>query len=228
MDHVKYPVLDVSGKSSGDFELCPNLFDVSVNEDLVKRSLCNFLHNQRQGNASTKTRGEVSGSTKKPWKQKGTGKARVGTKTSPLLRGKGIIFGPHKKEYSMVLPRLMRQGAVSSLLTLYRKEGRFFVVRDLFDFGEYATKKAGLLMRGIFSGVSKMGRVLFVSVPAPAGEEVDSYRFLRLSCRNLSWLKFSHVDSLNIHDLMYFDKILFSNSALRSFHVKNGCSKVIL
>ena len=101
------PVYDMSNKKVGDIELSAEIFDVEINEGLVHQAVVMQLASRRLGTHSTKTRGMVRGGGRKPWRQKGTGRARVGSRRSPLWRGGGIIFGPHPRDYSFSMPAVL-------------------------------------------------------------------------------------------------------------------------
>jgi large subunit ribosomal protein L4 len=122
---------DAQGVSRGTVELPAGLFDAQVHEHLLYQSVKTFLANQRQGTAKVKNRHEVTGGGKKPWRQKGTGRARSGSNTSPLWPGGGRAFGPEPREYRMELPKKQRRAALAAALSLAAREGRVRVVEDL-------------------------------------------------------------------------------------------------
>src|SRR5213082_2446788 len=110
-------VLDLTSKEVGEIELPEVIFDVPVNEPLIHEAVRSFLANQRAGTSATKTRGDVSGSGKKLWKQKGTGRARVASIRSPLWKGGGNVHGPQPRDWSVSFPKKMRRGAIKSVLS---------------------------------------------------------------------------------------------------------------
>jgi large subunit ribosomal protein L4 len=122
---------DAKGESRGTVELPPALFDAQVHEHLLYQSAKTFLANQRQGTAKVKDRTEVTGGGRKPWRQKGTGRARSGSNTSPLWPGGGRAFGPTPRDYRLELPKKQRRAALASALSLAAREGRVRVVEDL-------------------------------------------------------------------------------------------------
>lgn len=122
---------DAKGESRGTVELPPALFDAQVHEHLLYQSAKTYLANQRHGTAKVKDRKEVSGGGRKPWRQKGTGRARSGTNTSPLWPGGGRAFGPEPRDYRLELPKKQRRAALAAALSLAAREGRVRVVEDL-------------------------------------------------------------------------------------------------
>ena len=118
-EKVVLPVVDTSGKEVENLELNPKIFDGRISMGSIYRAVHNYLANQRSGTAATKTRGEVSGSGKKPWRQKGTGRARVGSIRSPLWRHGGTIFGPHPRDFSYSLPKKIKKLALKSALNSF-------------------------------------------------------------------------------------------------------------
>lgn len=106
------PILTVGGKESGTVDLAPSLFDAPVNQALIHQAVVRQLAGQRLGNADTLTRGEVRGGGKKPWRQKGTGRARQGTRSAPHWKGGGVVFGPHPRGYEQRMPAKMRRAAL--------------------------------------------------------------------------------------------------------------------
>lgn len=128
---VKLPVYSKSGKKSGDeIELNPAIFCQPVNERLLHTTLTSYAANQRRGTADTKERAEVRGGGKKPWRQKGTGRARAGSIRSPLWRGGGTTFGPHPRDYSVHIPKEIKRKALISALSLKCKQENIMVVED--------------------------------------------------------------------------------------------------
>src|SRR5262244_4122174 len=136
------PTVDVKNLNNekvGELELNDDVFGVELNESLIYYAVNNYLTNQRQGTVQTKTRGNVSGSGKKLWKQKGTGRARVSSLRSPLWRGGGNVHGPQPRDWSFHLPRKMKRGAICSVLSERLREGGIVVVEN-FELGTHKTK----------------------------------------------------------------------------------------
>ena len=135
----KLSVHDMKGKVVGDVSLKDEVFDVPYNEGLIHQIFVGLMANKRRGTHSTKTRGEIRGGGRKPWRQKGTGMARAGTKTSPLWRGGGIVFGPRPRGYQKGLPKKMRHGAMRSALSQRVREEKLTAL-DQVTMEEYKTK----------------------------------------------------------------------------------------
>ncbi|MCX5712404.1 MAG: 50S ribosomal protein L4 [Candidatus Omnitrophica bacterium] len=135
------PVINAEGKEIDTIKLDETFFNGKINASVVYQAVINYNANQRKGLASTKTRGEVSGGGKKPWKQKGTGRARVGSIRSPLWRHGGIVFGPHPRDYSYLLPEKMRSAALKGALASKIHEGNLIVL-DEFKIEGTKTKDA--------------------------------------------------------------------------------------
>ena len=127
----KVQVTDTSGNKTKDVSLPEKIFSHPVNEHLIYEAAVNYQANQRQGTASTKVRGEVQGSTRKPWRQKGTGRARAGSIRSPLWRKGGTVFGPQPRDYSYKLPKALKANALKSALSLKNQENRILVLDSL-------------------------------------------------------------------------------------------------
>ncbi|MDO8451830.1 MAG: 50S ribosomal protein L4 [bacterium] len=128
---LQVKLLDTNGNDSGTIELPKKLFDASYGDAVLAQAVRVYLGNQREGGASTKTRGEVEGSTRKIYRQKGTGKARHGAVRAPIFVGGGIVFGPKPRSYHLSLPDSMRHAALSSALTSQRKKGNVIIVDGL-------------------------------------------------------------------------------------------------
>jgi len=131
MEAITLPIYNTEGKETGNIKLNPAVFDGTVNTAVIYQAVCAWRANQRKGFAATKTRGEVSGGGKKPWKQKGTGRARVGSTRSPLWRHGGVIFGPHPRDFSYNLPQKIRALALKSSLNTKVKENSLMVLEEL-------------------------------------------------------------------------------------------------
>lgn len=202
---MKSEILDQSASPSGSIALNETIFNTRVSEAAIYEAIKNLLANKRQGTASTKTRGTVNGSTKKPWRQKGTGRARVGSRKSPLWKGKGIIFGPHPRDYSYTIPKKLKQKALFSVLTKAKSEGSLKIINDV-KLDLIKTKP----VVEIFSKLSQGKRALFIT----DSSDRDNYERLRKSAANIPWLRIVNVNSIEIKDLYYAQEIIFSKSAL--------------
>ncbi len=182
------------------------LFAVTVNKGLLHDAVRNYLANQRQGTASTKTKGLVSGGGKKPWKQKHTGRARAGSNRSPLWRGGGIVFGPQPRDYSYKLPKKVKWAALNSAFSAKFSDGEVIVI-DALNVDEPKTKKLVSLLKGIGLGDSK------VLIITPAKEDN-----LELAARNAPNIVVRRIGCLNVYDILAHEKLLITKAALE--HMK--------
>src|ERR1051326_6447836 len=193
-------VLDLTSQEVGEIELADTVFGVPLNEPLIHEAVRSFLANRRAGTSATKTRGDVSGSGRKLWKQKGTGRARIASLRSPLWKGGGNAHGPQPRDWSYNMPRKMRQGALRSALSERVREGSVFVV-DGWSLDKPKTKDfAESLTR-----LGLDGKTLIV-------DSFDNYN-LMLSARNLRHAKVVNSFGLNIYDLLYHDRLVLSRAA---------------
>jgi large subunit ribosomal protein L4 len=193
---------DAHGQHRGSVDLPAELFEAQVHEHLLYQSVKTYLANQRQGTHKVKTRAEVSGGGKKPWRQKGTGRARSGSNTSPLWPGGGRAFGPKPRDYELGLPKKQRRAALLAALSLRAREGRVFVIEEpAFD----APKTSA--MAGLFDklGLGE-GRTLFV-----LGRHDDN---LVKSCRNLARVRATQAHQLTPYHLMESDQLVLTQGAL--------------
>ena len=207
---MQQALIDQHAQNAGTIDLSEKVFDTQVSETAIYESIKNLLANKRQGTASTKTRATVSGSTKKPWRQKGTGRARVGSRKSPLWKGKGIIFGPHPRDYSYVIPKKLKRKALFSVLTKAKREG---VLKVLDDFELEAIKTKPMV--DIFAKLSPKKRVLFITCPNDSSGGEENYQKIKKSGANIPWLKIVNVNSVEIKDLYYARDVIFSKSAIK-------------
>jgi len=183
-------------------DLDASVFDAPLNKALIYDALKAYQANQRAGTSATKTRGDVSGSGKKLWKQKGTGRARVSSIRSPLWKGGGNVHGPQPRDWSVSFPKKMRRGAIKSVLSERLREGNLFVV-DQFNLENHKTKAFASTIAGLGF---EPGRVLIVE----SGEN----RNLELSARNLTGVNSTSSLSLNIYDLLYHERVVLSRAAV--------------
>ena len=192
---------DKTGASVGHVELNDELFAAPVNVAVLHQVVTAQLAGRRLGTSDTKTRGEVRGGGAKPYRQKGTGRARQGSKTAPHYRGGGAVFGPHPRSYEQRLPRKMRRLALRGALTAKLGDAAIRVV-DTFALDRIKTRD----FAGILAALNATGRVLVV---APGGDEQ-----LKLSARNLPTVEVILADSLNVVDLIKADTIVIEQPAL--------------
>ena len=192
---------DRTGASIGSVELSDELFDAPVNAAVLHQVVTAQLAGRHLGTHDTKTRGEVRGGGRKPYRQKGTGRARQGHRTAPHFRGGGVVFGPHPRSYAQRLPRKMKQLALRGALTAKFGDDAIKVIDG---FGLEAIKTRELV--GVLTAVGATGRVLLV---APGRDER-----LQLSSRNLPTVEVILADSLNVVDLLNADTVLIEQPAL--------------
>jgi large subunit ribosomal protein L4 len=192
------------GKELGNVELPAAIFEAPVNEHLIWEAVKGYEGNQRQGTAKTKTRAQVSGGGRKPWKQKGTGRARSGSNTSPLWPGGGTTFGPQPRDYTSRMNQKARRSALLGALTVRAKDGNVLIV-DAPAMGEPKTKPMAQLLKL----VGLEGRkVLWVF--DKTGE------VLRKSSRNLAKVETSESRTLNTYELMRCDCLVLTQDGLKS------------
>lgn len=185
------------------------VFSAPVKAHLLHQVVTMQLANRRRGTASTKTRGEVSGGGRKPWRQKGTGRARAGSTRSPLWRSGGIAFGPKPRDYSFTLPKKVRRAALRAALTMKLQEGHFKVL-DRLDIPEPKTKQAVALLKDL--GIEKRALILL------PGENANIQR----AARNLPHVKVLLVKGLNVYDLLYYDDVICPKDALAQVQERLG------
>jgi large subunit ribosomal protein L4 len=192
---------DRAGKDLGSIELSDELFAAPVNAAVLHQVVTAQLAGRRTGTHDTKTRGEIRGGGKKPYRQKGTGRARQGTPTAPHYRGGGAVFGPHPRSYEQRLPRKMKRLALRGALTAKYGDAAIKVV-DSFGLEQIRTKD----LLGVLGALESQGRVLII---APARDQT-----LELSARNLPRVEVILADSLNVVDLLKADVVLIEQPAL--------------
>src|SRR5215468_1625156 len=195
-------IIDFKNKKVGTLELADAVFGAPVNEALLYEAVRHYLAGIRRGTASTKTRHEVAGSGKKLWKQKGTGRARMGSIRSPLWRHGGTTHGPQPRDYSYHLPRKMQLGALRSALSAKLRDGELRVIRE-FVLDEPKTK----LMRKALDSIEAKKTVLLV--------DASDNRNLTLSSRNLEGVKLVSSREVNVYDLLGHEQVLLSEAAAR-------------
>ena len=191
----KIDVYSVAGKKVSDIELKEEVFGIEPNEAIVHSVLVNYLANQRQGTQSTKTRSEVRGGGRKPWRQKGTGRARQGSIRAPQWIKGGIALGPKPRSYKYRVNKKERQLAIKSLLSSKVLENNLVVV-DKFDFKEIKTKQMADAMKNL----KVEGKALIV---IPSKDEI-----IQKSARNLEGVRTASVSTINVYDLLKYTKLV--------------------
>ena len=195
-------IIDWSNKKVGSVDLSDIVFGAKVNEALLYEAVRHHQAGKRRGTASTKTRHEVAGSGKKLWKQKGTGRARMGSIRSPLWRHGGTTWGPQPRDYSYHLPKKMQLGALRSALSAKLRDGELKVVNE-FSIAEPKTKQ----MRAALTGIEAVKTILLVD----NGEN----RNLALSSRNLEGVKLVSSREVSVYDLLKHAQVILSEAAAR-------------
>ena len=195
-------VYNMEGKEVGTLELNDAVFGVEVNEHLVHLAVVAQLANKRQGTQKAKTRSEVSGGGRKPWRQKGTGHARQGSTRSPQWKGGGIVFAPTPRDYTIRLNKKDKRAALRSALTSRVQDNKFIVVDEL-KFDEIKTRKFQNVMDNL-----KVSKALVVLA--------DNDQNTVLSARNIADVKTSQVGSINVYDILKYNTVVATKAAVAS------------
>ena len=195
-------VYNMEGKEVGTIELNDAVFGVEVNEHLVHMAVVAQLANKRQGTQKAKTRSEVSGGGRKPWRQKGTGHARQGSTRSPQWTGGGIVFAPTPRDYTITLNKKEKRAALKSALTSRVNENKFVVVDEL-KFEEIKTKSFKAVMNNL-----KVSKALVVLA--------ENDQNTVLSARNLPEVKTSLVNAINVYDILKYNTVVATKAAVAS------------
>ena len=204
-DDRNVDIIDVEGKKAGSVVLPGSTFDVPTNIPLMHQVVVAQLAAARQGTHATKTRGEVAGGGKKPFRQKGTGNARQGSIRAPHFTGGGIVHGPQPRDYDQRTPKKMKQGALRSALSDRARADRIHVVTALFEGEKPSTKAALAALRAIVEDRQAL-------VVLERGNELTA-----LSLRNVPEVHVLWADQLNTYDVLDADDIVFTQAALESF-----------
>ena len=204
-DDRNVDVIDLNGKKAGSVVLPGSIFDVPTNIPLMHQVVVAQLAAARQGTHATKTRGEVAGGGKKPFRQKGTGNARQGSIRAPHFTGGGIVHGPQPRDYDQRTPKKMKQGALRSALSDRARADRIHVVTALFEGDKPSTKAALAALRAIVEDRQAL-------VVLERGNELTA-----LSLRNVPEVHVLWADQLNTYDVLDADDIVFTQAALESF-----------
>ena len=204
-DDRNVDVIDLTGKKVGSVSLPGSIFDVPTNIPLMHQVVVAQLAAARQGTHATKTRGEVAGGGKKPFRQKGTGNARQGSIRAPHFTGGGIVHGPQPRDYDQRTPKKMKQGALRSALSDRARADRIHVVTALFEGEKPSTKAALAALRAIVEDRQAL-------VVLERGNELTA-----LSLRNVPEVHVLWADQLNTYDVLDADDIVFTQAALESF-----------
>ena len=193
-------VYNIEGKEVGSIELSDAVFGVEINEHLVHMAVVSQLNNNRQGTQSAKTRAEVSGGGRKPWRQKGTGHARQGSTRSPQWTGGGVVFAPKPRDYSFKMNRKEKRIALLSALSSRAVESKI-VVLDTIKFEEIKTKQFASVMNNL-----KLNKALFVLN--------DNDQNVILSARNIPTVKIAQTNTINVYDILKYDTLVLTKDAV--------------
>lgn len=199
---AKLDVYNMEGAVTGSIELSDDIFGIEPNQDVLHRVVLNQLANRRQGTHSTKTRSEVRGGGKRPYRQKGTGRARHGSTRSAQYVGGGIIFGPKPRDYSYTLPKKVRRLAMKSALS-GKVAASSVIVVDKLELSEIKTKTMVKMLEKL--GADKSALV----VTAARDENVEK------STRNIANIKTALVNTINVYDILKYDKFVITEEAVR-------------
>ena len=197
----KVAVYDITGQQTGEVELNDNVFGVDVNVPVMHQAVVMQLANQRQGTHATKTRGMVRGGGRKPWKQKGTGRARSGSTRSPIWVGGGTVFGPLPRSHSISMPRKARRLAIKSALSDKLNCGELLILDEILF--EQPKTKAVVKMLSDFNAAEQKALII------TEGDET-----VEKSARNIPGVKAIASTGLNVYDLLYHDKVFITKGAV--------------
>jgi len=194
-------VYDIDNQIVSQLEVSDAVFGVEVNEAALYETVRMQMLSRRLGTASTKERGDIRGGGKKPWRQKGTGRARAGTSRSPLWRGGGTVFGPHPRDYSIRVPKKVRRLALISALSLKMKEQRIIVLKD-FPLEAVKTRE----FKAVFDRFGLKKALFVLDQPNPVLEK---------SSRNIQGVKLIRAEGINVYDLLNHDHVVMLEPSVR-------------
>ncbi|MDO5028525.1 MAG: 50S ribosomal protein L4 [Bacillota bacterium] len=197
----KINMLNMNGENVGEIELNPEIFDVEINEHAVYTVVKNLLANRRQGTQSAKTRAEVRGGGRKPWRQKGTGRARQGSIRSPQWKGGGVVFAPKPRDYSYTTPKKVRRVALKSVLTSKLQEKELIIIDEL-KLDQAKTKE----MVKVLKAVNADEKALVV-IKRPDENIIRS-------ARNLPTVLTTNANTLNVYDILKYNSLIITKEAL--------------
>jgi large subunit ribosomal protein L4 len=199
-------VINQSGEKVDTIELDEGIFNAEIREALVQQVVVWQLANRRSGTASTKTRSDVRGGGKKPWRQKGTGRARAGTNRSPIWTGGGTVFGPHPRSYTFSLTKKVRKAALKSVLSSKLKSNQLTVVDKI----ELEAPKTKLFLETMKTLGVENEKTIFITAEQDAA--------LRRSSRNLYRVLVLPTEGMNVYDLLRFERVVLLRDAVSRIH----------
>ncbi len=198
-------VYNMEGKEVGSLELSDAIFGVEVNEHLVHMAVLQQLANKRQGTQKAKTRSEVSGGGRKPWRQKGTGHARQGSTRAPQWKGGGIVFAPTPRDYSFKMNKKEKRAALKSVLTTKVNENKFIVLDEL-KLDEIKTKQMAQVLQALHTD----GALIVLNEK----KAQDDDKNVILSARNIPQVKVSRTNSINVYDILKYKTVIVTKDAV--------------
>jgi large subunit ribosomal protein L4 len=204
---MKAKVIDIHGKEIKEIELNDFIFNIPFNSHVVYEAIKNENANKRQGTASTKTKAEVRGTGAKPYRQKGTGRARVGTRQNPVWRGGGVAFGPKPRDYSYKLPKKIKQLAYRTLLSERLKDGKIKILENI-ELDACKTKEMVKIFKPLVNE-EKTSVIL---------QDNDNSKILKKAGKNIAWLTCLNYNRLNIHSLFYSKNIIITEDAVNELN----------
>ena len=196
----KIPIYNINAEIVGEEEI--EIENENINKDVLYYYVNAYLTNQRKGTASTKTRGDVSGGGKKPWRQKGTGRARVGSIRNPIWKGGGVVFGPKTKEYKVRLPKKIKRMALIEAIKDKIIEDRFLLI-EMSNLNEIKTKNVYNFLKKIGSNKEK---ILFILNKGDVNKEV-----IIKSIRNIDTIEYDYSDKINAYEILKVDKVFLDD-----------------
>ncbi len=208
---MKVDKYSIKGDLLGQIELSDEVFGAEVNDVLIYEYIKAANANLRQGTHATKERAAVSGGGAKPWRQKGTGRARAGSSRSPIWRGGGTVFGPRPRDYGIQLPKKMKKAAFISIFSQKAKVGAVKVVED-FSIADGKTKDVAVIGKAL-----SITKGLLVS-----GKNDTDDSLLKRAIRNISWFKYNNVNRLSGRDIFYSKELVITESAVNQINEKFG------
>jgi large subunit ribosomal protein L4 len=210
MNNMELKIIDINGKETGKIQVLDTIFGATVNQSLLAQYIRVFTANARQGTSSTKTRGEVRGGGRKPWRQKGTGRARHGSSRSPIWVGGGITHGPKPKSWTLSLPKKMKKLALISALSFQAKKDSIKVLESI-NFDSAKTKDLDKVLK-VINKDNEKAKTLIVTQ--------DNNISVRRSAQNLSNTQVSMVQNLNTLDVLRANSVILEKDAVSYLNEK--------
>lgn len=204
---------NIEGEKIGDVALKDEIFGIEINKDVLHTVVLNQLANKRQGTQSTKTKTEVRGGGAKPWRQKGTGRARHGSSRSAQWTKGGIIFGPKPRDFSYTVPKKVKRLAMKSALTS-KVEGKEILVLDDLKLNEMKTKEMVKILKNLKIDDSALIVLPTVNKKVDELEKIEVVKKVEVASRNIPGVKTSLVNTMNVYDILKYDKLVLTKESL--------------